>query len=113
MGAVVMPSRGKGVQIASGSYVGNGKYGGSDQNTLVFPFEPKLVLISPNQSNAGVIAIFSYQGYYGINIHMSSMGDYNYEYAKWAGNSMSWYSSYGADYQMNKEGIVYYYVAFG
>ena len=45
----VVPS----VKIATGSYVGTGTAGESSPNTLTFPFEPKMVVITAENPNNG------------------------------------------------------------
>lgn len=114
--------------IASGSYVGNGKYGEANPNTLTFDFPPKVIMIYGN-----VRDYTNSKGKYTV-IALCDSGEYRchtnvdgktYGIMSVNGNTVSWYTTntYDANYeeyapfvpcsQMNGEGETYYYVAFG
>ena len=94
-------------KIVTGTYVGDGKYGRDNPNSITFPEKPVFVYVGGHFSMSAIypmteIAAFSAGGtdYYGI-------------YATWNGNTLSWYSKEfgGAHYQLNYEGKTYYYFA--
>ena len=105
-----------GTQIATGSYVGTGKYGASNPNTLTLPFEPKIVMINRHDSplDSGPVTWFS------PNAKCAYPSTSN---VKWPvtvnGNIFSWYNdsisgTYAkARYQANEEGTTYDYLALG
>lgn len=109
-----------GVQIAIGSYTGNGKYGESNPNSLTFGFVPKIVFISGNSSSS----LRLYQG--SINVvnefgnafsipYSSSSNVYAYGwYVSVTNNQVSWYTEFSSpEYQMNDSNSTYYYIAIG
>lgn len=94
-------------RIEVGSYVGTGKYGSSNPNSLTFGFEPKIILfgnekawpfINPEQTSiydpVGTTSSFV------VNI-------------SWNGKSVSWYSDEYQSYQLNDLGKIYHYIAIG
>ena len=100
-------------KIETGSYVGTGTYGASNPNTLTFGFKPKTVIISINGTSTYGGAIFmsgqTRSSYAGVA--------YNVEYSympilTWNENSVSWYSTHRAYYQLN-ETYTYNYLAIG
>lgn len=119
--------------IVWGSYVGTGKYGQSNPNTLTFPFEPKIVFISPTvpltlggstlpvpipTAIRGMTKGLAY-GYY-------PYGSSSYATLTWNGNTLSWWNSclssynedteqpiYNPEYQLNTKNTTYFYVAIG
>lgn len=100
-------------KIETGSYVGTGTYGASNPNTLTFGFKPKMVIISVNGTSTYGGAIFMYgqtrSSYTGVayNVETSYM-----PILTWNENSVSWYSTHGAYYQLN-ETYTYNYLAIG
>ena len=103
-------------KIAKGSYVGTGKYGSSNKNSLTFPFEPKVLIINvpyfssnmyfwcPYVCGASQVIVFNINdhGIFKINVTVS-------------GNTISWYlvDNVNAAAQMNHSGTTYHYVAIG
>lgn len=97
-------------QVVTGSYVGTGTHGKDNPNTLMFPFEPKLLIISPAEHN-GVAAfpmVNPWTIYSGVRAGVSFSGT-----ILWDTNSVSWYASRDQFDQMNQSGDMYYYVAIG
>lgn len=116
-------------KIATGSYVGTGKYGISNPNSLTFQAKPKKVsivgayissasspgygqhyneaafycdVISGEYTSAGY-GYLNYGGYQDI-------GGSDYK-SKLVGNTLSWYNTSRAEDQFNKIGVKYYYFA--
>ena len=118
-----------GVQIETGSYVGTGKYGYSNPNSLTFGFEPKLVFMFEDKFPVyKSINSQTSQPVYGTTIGMTTeysrslfniygrrSGDDYYLYAKKSsdGKTLSWYHEAGVDDQMNDSGVTFNYIAIG
>lgn len=97
-----------GVQIATGSYVGTGKYGSSNPNSLTFEFEPKLVIV-----NYSGFAIFVRGSTKTIVAVSASNYPFKENAVSWGVNKVSWYHTGTSESQLNKSGITYFYVAIG
>ncbi len=95
------------MQIQSGSYVGTGTFGIANPNSLVFGFEPKVVLIYC--SSGYLTTIFPWTGR-GL-VKMS--GSQAAIIVSIANNTLSWYSGQNQYDQLNSEGIEYWYTAIG
>lgn len=105
-----------GVRIATGSYVGTGKYGVDNPNSLTFGFEPKFVLIFSGGNGNTVTCGIAF---------LTALAGYSY---KPAGSNGQWFytgkitptfktdgvtwTSREAEAQMNNK-LSYYYVAIG
>lgn len=110
-----------GVKIKVGSYVGAGKYGSSNQNTLALGFKPKLLIITPSiqkASNDNVtwfgVYIAGRSNIYGFN-HRTIIAEPVFIKtlaATVTETGISWYSD-SADNQMNTSGYTFYYAAIG
>lgn len=106
-------------RVYANTYTGTGSYGQSNQNTLIFPFEPEVIYILSQSSPSHVSNGY---GTYpamvkGITRCITyfpdgSSGSY-YCTVIWNGNQVSWYSSNNAAYQLNTSGETYYYVGIG
>ena len=100
-------------KIQTGSYVGTGTYGPSSPNTLTFSFRPQLVIIVENGGGQ------TYSGYFirGSEVGMTNWiggSTSNFSVAlTWNNDSVSWYSGNGSEYQLNRSGITYCYLAIG
>lgn len=81
---------------ATGSYVGNDKYGTGNKNSLSFDFEPKMLIINGFAIAAGTKSIETYG---------------NNAYFTWDGKTVSWYSAASASAQLNSSATTYYYLA--
>ena len=84
-------------------YVGNGKFGESNKNSLTFPHKPLLVLISEGGRIMHLLN-GSANGY-----HQSGTVGHN-NTVTWSGNTVSW-SCTAAGGQMNGNGSTYFVVA--
>ena len=118
-----------GVQIATGSYVGTGKYGGNNPNSLTFQAKPKKVSIVGAYINSAsspgygqhyneaafycdvISGEYTSAGYGYLNYGgYQYIGGSDYE-SKLVGNTLSWYNTSRAEYQFNESGVKYYYFA--
>lgn len=98
-------------RIALGSYTGTNTYGPSNQNSLTFEFEPKVVLLRTNAAFSDAHSILIR----GAKYAQGHADDYLLQVA-WSGNTVQWYdySNTGlAQTQFNQSGCTYYYVAIG
>ena len=102
-------SGGHNCRIATGTYVGNGKYGSTEKNSLQFNFVPALVMIraqSQNEPSPCILMRGATHGTaYGLTTHEVS--------AAWSAKGVSWYSTEGAYYQANQNGVTFVYLVFG
>lgn len=121
------------VRLASGTYVGTGKYGEDNKNSLTFPFPPKVVLIF----RVAGMGLMTGNQHSGVDISYSMIAAYPASSTdvigtldgrpkgdpelytntlSFSGNSMSWYTSGyrpSAQPQLNESGVVYGYYAIG
>lgn len=113
------------LQAVSGTYTGTGLYGEDNPNTLVFPFEPKIVFITCWVRNSNTQTrperVFILTLINGTDANASILVTSNSVSAgllqtTWDGTMVSWYSRSNAGYQMNEEVnrlVGYYYIAIG
>ena len=106
-------------KVAYGSYVGNGKYGTANHNTLTFDFEPKLIVlenqfavayggtINDNYYSTPLLLLRPLRRFY-IYYDASDYID-----LAWDGNTVSWWTTSGAFQQFNVQGQTYLYHAIG
>ena len=110
------------LKVEFGSYVGNGSFGPGTQNTLTFPFPPKVVIVvADTQSTSHPGALFfagqRYSNGFGSN-GGSSYGNYGLALT-WGENTLSWSTKYtssnaaNADWQLNASGVTYRYAVIG
>lgn len=96
-------------KIQKGTYVGTGKYGANNPNTLTFNFKPTLVMIFGTDLYGGLEPLCLVQGitdsYYGSSTNTDT-------HMTWEGNSVTWYTTFNAGTQRN-EAHTYWYVAIG
>lgn len=102
-----------GVRIATGSYVGTGKCGSSNPNTLTFKFVPKLVIVT-SSSGGGILVMIAGAKNAVIN---QFTGD-SINVLLWNETRLSWYTQnitedYQSGTQMNQSNTEYVYVAIG
>lgn len=98
------------VQIATGSYSGEGTYGSSNKRTLTFNFEPKYVFVTNTTSGDYGFASFIY----GSDNTICQYGDRQFSVIViWSGKSISWYGTSSAGKQLNLSGDRYFYFAIG
>lgn len=101
-------------KIETGSYVGTGTYGESNQNTLTFEFEPKLVIVYSLNSFLPKDGYWINGFIYGsgmTQIKISSAS--SVVYPSTSENTLSWYSENSAASQVNTNGTIYNYIAIG
>ena len=115
--------------VETGTYVGTGTYGSSNKNSITFSKKPKFVyvetrdgFVDPN-GRVGLSMSFASDttitsgcvySYYkeSLNDRISGIGGVCL--LEWSdeGKSVSWYSSTSNDEQMNKNNVIYTWVAF-
>ena len=114
------------LKMAVGSYTGSGGSGSANPNSLSFDFKPALVIIRKsyriplNPTSVGLALIRPMSS---VAAEMYSGGDSSNTRQiniAWGEKSVSWWHdgfasdvSYAANWQLNVEGDLYYYVAFG
>lgn len=96
-------------KIETGSYVGTGTYGQNNPNSLTFWFSPRIVVIAGSQD---LSFPFVYPNTYvytrtGTGSNLSSVP------VSWGTNSITWYDTDNAHYQLNSTGTEYHYIAIG
>ena len=104
-------------KIMSGNYVGTGTYGSSNKNSLTFDSPPKMLIItSPGSTFANnirsydlLLYIFGFDGLAPSTFTNKSDGFYMVTISG-SGNTVSWYSTGSAEYQLNKSGVTYNYI---
>lgn len=116
-----------GAKIATGSYVGTGKYGSGNPNSLTFEFAPKLLFITQKQGEGNFwgaddigrnpidcsILTTSYTAGLGFSSVSRSDGLSGYAKKTEDGKTITWYHSGNADSQANYAQYTYYYFAIG
>lgn len=108
----LLGSGGNNCRVAFGAYIGNGRVGVGNPNSLTFDFTPALVVITPKNDQ-------SYQSPAVMVLGSNTTGQHNlyYHYSAnltWQNNMVSWYSaSNDAAAQLNTSGAEYCYVALG
>ena len=114
-------------QIATGSYVGTGKYGPDNPNSLTFEFPPKLLFITQYNDDGNFygansidrnpmdcsILTTSYTAGLGFSNVSSSDGLSGYAKKTEDGKTITWYHSSSASSQANYAQRTYYYFAIG
>lgn len=109
-----------GVQIATGSYVGTGKYGPDNPNSLTFEFDARILIISAYTSSSGysystdffVPNILKIQSGSSIEWH-DGADEYELHSINFSGRKIDWYSSESAIAQLNESGYEYFYTVLG
>lgn len=105
-------------KIEVGSYIGTGKYGEYNPNSLTFGFSPKLVIVSGAVENSAsliklgcVIFVPGMTKYSPFN-----SGTYNKGTVSFKGNSVSWWAivnDNATGFQLNVSNETYHYAAIG
>lgn len=95
-------------KIQTGSYVGTGTYGANNPCSLTFDFEPKFMFVTGgvysglfDNSNGVVLKVVA-TALVGKSLTISIDGF-----------TIKWYNGESADYQLNRNGDTYSYVAIG
>lgn len=101
---------GESAPFMADGYHGTGTNGSGGACKLFFPFKPKFVIILDGQ-NYMFLHHFKPDAYY---IYGSGdTGQPRKNTVTFGDNSVEWYSSNNADYQMNDSGVYYHYAAWG
>lgn len=115
------------VKIVTGSYVGTGKYGENNPNSLTFEFNPKLLFITNRQGSGNFYGISDIDGNpldcsmlttsytKGLGFGSKDSSDILSSYGKKSGDgkTITWYHSRSASSQQNDANYTYYYFAIG
>lgn len=115
---IVQAAVNQGVRIKIGNYIGTYGYGRDNPNSLVFEFEPKFILIFPNEKEgntlgpSGFVLMVNNIPVPAIPGNTSNSIGAGWEIT-WAGNSVSWYSFENSYCQCNEQGTSYVYFAIG
>ena len=96
-------------KIATGTYTGTGDYTADSKNTLTFAGKPMLVIVYAVGGSNKMLGLVLVRG---ANQTYNNRGtSLDTIYISWGANSVSWYEKYDAEYQANKYGTAYAYVA--
>lgn len=107
---------------AVGSYVGTGKYGSANRNSITFSFVPKFLIVVPNNRVIGSgmnINIDSFEMVWIEGLSEETLGRNAIDgtvYKRFFtlnNNELRWYAEKNADSQMNTSGTTYRYFAVG
>lgn len=101
-------------KIAVGNYIGTDVYGSSNQNSLMFDFIPKMLIIGSNNSTLGwQRGCFAWVN--GVEkglVGFSSTMTFYTTTITWNDKEVLWYGS-NSTTQLNENGKTYYYIAIG
>lgn len=98
------------VKIQTGSYLGSGTYGADNQNRLTFDFNPILVVVGQVDNR---YMQFFLRGCSAGRGGGSGSGFSDWSTAIWGEKTLSWYSTYNLENQLNNAGKVHQYFAIG
>ena len=106
------------LKCATGSYVGTGKNGASTPNKLTFPFTPKIVVVVADAQGCiygGTIFLYgqTQSGNMSNSVNSSGSAYVSRVTLSWGENSVSWYSTYHPEVQMNLSDVTYRYLVIG
>lgn len=105
-------SGGHNARIAFGTYTGTGTYGAASPTSISPGFFPVVAFVgdAENAMNYGWPTTFlrGCPNANGVGIH-----GYQMQNISWGEDSVSWYDTQNASYQMNASGGTYYYVVIG
>ena len=105
-------------KIATGTYTGTGEYGVGNENSLTFPFEPKLVIVQNKDMSVADLGASDTHKYgmllaiRGLSVYGLKTGLYPIRFT-WQGNTLRWYGEVNPAYQLNIAGTTYCYLAIG
>lgn len=97
-------------RVVTGSYVGTGKYGSSNPNTLNFDSQIKCLIINGSSSSkiSSIVLPYGSTAFY-LTV---TNGSFSISNVTWGETSVSWYTeSSGSGPQANISGQVYHYIA--
>lgn len=95
-------------RIATGSYVGTGNCGSANPTSITCGFAPKIVFIQ------GEATPYNNVPRYHILLWPLTEMNFSLNYpgsVTWSSTGVSWYNT--SDYQLNKSGTTYHYIALG
>ena len=102
-------------KIVSGSYVGTGTYGSDNKNSLTFYSPPKMLIVTyPGRVSSfttyGLLLYIS--GFNGLapSLFTNRTDGFYVVTISGSDNTVSWYSTESAEYQLNKSGVTYNYI---
>lgn len=97
-------------RITWGSYTGTGNYGANNPNTLSFSFKPQVIFlfstVEPTAYNSIPVYFILMRPLSRMNLALNHDG-----VVTWGDKSVTWYND--EDYQLNRRGVTYYYIALG
>ena len=93
-------------QIVTGSYVGNGKFGDKNKNTITFEGAPLLLIVQGDEG------FFAFVGTEKVSAFRSNHAYLTPIYLTWEENSVSWYSGEEVIAQLNSKDVTYHYILF-
>ena len=96
---------------ANGSYIGAGDYGSSKKNTITFPFVPKQVTVQASDGSGSFTWVNGADKV--VCFTNETTTSRAYIFTSLDGNTLSWYDTYSAYRQLNKDGVTYHYFAIG
>lgn len=85
-------------RVKASTYVGTGKYGSNNKNSVTFPARPKAVFVSG--PNSAVFPGTAASGF--VNSDGYDMIPFS-----WSGNTLSWYNAQDPAYHLNENGVTY------
>ena len=112
-------------KFAMGSYTGTDTYGAENPKSLIFPFEPKLLIVAPqpvgtdNQRKMtlaeSVCPLVAIRGASTATISYDPGTSFKTYIVNlvWNGKTVSWHSLIGAFLQYNHSAVTYRYLAIG
>lgn len=106
------------LKIETGNYVGTGTYGASNPNSLTFDIAPQIVIILKNvadsEFHSGNVIIRGQTYSCGIGYNVDSMSSRDPAWhITWSEKGVEWYSTTGADPQLNEAETSFVYAAIG
>lgn len=102
-------------RIETGSYVGTGKYGQANPNTLTFGFKPKMVFMTDgaNSFDDRYTLFFPWlESITALNINRPNQNKYALR-TTISGNTIIWFNGTSADFQWNTANHKYCYLVIG
>lgn len=99
-----------GTKISAGTYTGTGNIGQDRQNTIIFPFTPKIVVISGERTSTFYFFVRGVSNY--AVYEATYNGERENGTVTFSGEAMTWYGS-SEKLQASASNVVYHWVAIG
>lgn len=96
-------------KIVVGTYIGDGRYGSPNSQSLSFSGKPDAVFILPPDKNDGIGPITMLRN--ALWTTTKADNDYYSIHLTWGANSVSWYGERNPNLMANSSGKTYHYVA--